>query len=813
MRIFVASWFFPPSTSSEGIVSYKLLRNSRHLYDVCSSASSRWSYGQTLPLDAENITLLSVDTDDFAVWIEEAVRIFCERHAQEPYDAIMTRSMPPESVLCALRIKAAYPDIPWIASLADPIAKSPYHIKSWVIESEELSEQEKADFQVALTAGCKAWKNNPAEGIGLMCELKELEDEIIHGADSIIFPCDSLKSYVLGSRRRSRVFSLPHTFDRSLYPVRSTADTPSSQDPVMLTFLGHSDTVRSLEPFVRALDVLQRRDSRALSRLRIRFIGNVTEQVRTLVYNFYLYDHISIEPSVAYQTSLALMEESDWLLHVDAKFGFLDCAGKSIFFAGKLADYMGTDTPILALTGRYSPADEIVRNAGGLCFDPEDIEGIAEAFSHIAQGTLHPSVNREYRSGYDAVRVAADFDRIIEQSTGYADAPFTRDSWPVVHADADAEKFLSICVPAYNAEVYLDRCLFSLVSCKLAQLLDIIVVNDGSSDATHTIAWAYQQQYPGIVRCIDKQNGGHGSTINTALACAEGRYFRVVDSDDWLDSINLAKLMETILEQDFDADLVSTNYHQVYLDDGHTVHWTKISDVANYHVFDFGDEDFTMEYFTMASSMIKTELLRQAHVRLQEQSYYVDVEYILLPIPFVKTVMFTPEYLYRYAVGNAEQSINPELFIKRYDHHDRVIRRMVAYYEEMLPTMPEGQARYMRSLFVRHLLRSHYLLSLLWDPDKTRGCARAQEFDHFLKENAPELYRACGARYGAVKDARRSGFDPQKAQRFVSLEKGAHKRTAKRAMRAAARRIARTSLGKKLVKTQGARALKERLTG
>ena len=281
MRFFVASWFFPPSTSSEGIVSYKLFRNSAHTYDVCSSKSTLWSYDQVLEMNASNIEVFAIETNELEEWVDKACALFEERHAKNPYDALMTRSMPPESIEVARRIREKHPDIAWIASLGDPIAKSPYDIKAWVIESSELKEQEKRDFQVALSAGCDAWKDHGLKGIRKMCALKEVEDYAINNATALIFPHDTPKNYVLGVRPRKYAFSVPHTFDKSLYPqsegtgaaagaASAGADAAgataagagetvgagnTSQSPNTKTtfaFLGHSDGVRSLEPVVRA---------------------------------------------------------------------------------------------------------------------------------------------------------------------------------------------------------------------------------------------------------------------------------------------------------------------------------------------------------------------------------------------------------------------------------------------------------------------------------------------------------------------------------------------------------------------------------
>lgn len=803
VRFFVASWFFPPSTSSEGIVTYKLFRNSEHEYDVCSSQSTLWSYQHELKVNADNIHVLPVDTDDFDVWIERAVELFEKNHATQPYDAIMTRSMPPESVEIARRIKETHPNIPWVASLADPIAKSPYDYKGLILEDPDISDSEKHWFRYALRDGCSAWETNQHENIRTMCAQKTLEDYVINTADALIFPCDTLKNYVLASRRRKNALVVPHSYDLSLYPEVSNAS--KNDDRIEFCFIGHSDVVRSLKPFVLALNEIRKASPHTLDKIHLRFIGNTPEEVRTLINNYYLYDTISVESSVDYLTSLKIMKETDWLLHVDALFDFLDEPGGSIFFAGKLADYMGTDKPILSLTGKGTPADIITRRAGGISIRQDDIAGIAEVFESIADGTLSTTINREYRDSYSAPEVAKRYDQQISEALD-RNRPFVRRFWPVAPEVKHLEqKMLSICVPAYNVECYLDRCLHSLVTCEVADWLEVLVVNDGSPDSSREIALAYQEHYPNIVTLIDKENGGHGSTINAALAKATGLYFRVIDGDDWVDSANLAKMLKKIESEKLHADLVSSNYHQVYIEDGHTVPWMKVSGRDNYVLFDLATEDMTMEYFTMASTMVKTDILRSANFKIQENTFYVDVEYILFPIPYVNTVMFTPEFIYRYAVGNADQSINPDIFTRRYDHHDRVIRRMLTYYANHKPDMSKGQKEYMSSLFVRHLLKSHYTLSLMWDTDKERGFARAKDFDEFFKSSDSELYEACRKRYPQLKKVQDADFDPDRITEPIDLD------NPDSFMKSSLKKIARTKAGSKLAHNRYARAIARRV--
>jgi len=351
-----------------------------------------------------------------------------------------------------------------------------------------------------------------------------------------------------------------------------------------------------------------------------------------------------------------------------------------------------------------------------------------------------------------------------------------------------------------------------MVNCEAANELEVLVVNDGSPDHSREIAYAYQERYPGIVRLIDKENGGHGSTINAAIAAASGEYFRVVDGDDWLNGNALASLIHNLRDKDLRPDVVSSNYYQVYIEDGHTVEWHKEGDSPYYQLIDVASSDLSMEYITIHSAMFRTDLLRKAEFKLQEHTYYVDVEYVLFPIPFIKTVLFAPEHVYRYAVGNPDQSVNETVFLQRYDQHDRVIRRMVEYMQAR--NMNAGQARYVNSLLLRHLLRSHYLLSLIWDKDKVRGAERAKKFDDFLAEKNPVLYSNVGRRYRAVRQARQAKFSVGLVKRLKSLETGTRGEPIRRRLRHVAGRMARvaarTHLGQQLIATNFGRHLKGR---
>ena len=132
-------------------------------------------------------------------------------------------------------------------------------------------------------------------------------------------------------------------------------------------------------------------------------------------------------------------------------------------------------------------------------------------------------------------------------------------------------KVLTIVVPVYNTEKYIKRCLDSIVCPSIIDDLEIIIVSDGSTDSSVCIAKEFQNQYPKSIKIIEKENGGHGSTINVGLKMASGKYFRVLDSDDWFNTIDFIDFVN-YLKYD-DVDLVVTNYSQEHIYNGESIQY------------------------------------------------------------------------------------------------------------------------------------------------------------------------------------------------------------------------------------------------
>ena len=107
-------------------------------------------------------------------------------------------------------------------------------------------------------------------------------------------------------------------------------------------------------------------------------------------------------------------------------------------------------------------------------------------------------------------------------------------------------KLLSIAIPCYNSQDYMERCIDSLLPG--GEDVEILVVDDGSKDMTPEIADAYEKRYPNIVKAIHQENGGHGEAVNAGIENASGLFFKVVDSDDWVDAQAYEKILDTLRE-------------------------------------------------------------------------------------------------------------------------------------------------------------------------------------------------------------------------------------------------------------------------
>lgn len=260
-------------------------------------------------------------------------------------------------------------------------------------------------------------------------------------------------------------------------------------------------------------------------------------------------------------------------------------------------------------------------------------------------------------------------------------------------------KYITFTVPCYNSEEYMRHCIDNLVA--VGDDIEVIIVNDGSKDSTGEIAAEYEKKYPTIVKAIQKENGGHGSGVMAGIKHASGLFFKVVDSDDWVepeDVLVMINLIKKHLSENKTIDLYVTNYVYEHAKDNSQF-------VMQYRKFLPKDKEFTWSelkrirletVFLMHSLMYRLDILKESKMELPSHTFYVDDIYAYVPLPYVKTIFYHDLNLYHYFIGREGQSINYDTMCRRYEQQQRVFEIMFSSYSlEKLKSFDRRLYKYM----------------------------------------------------------------------------------------------------------------------
>lgn len=303
-------------------------------------------------------------------------------------------------------------------------------------------------------------------------------------------------------------------------------------------------------------------------------------------------------------------------------------------------------------------------------------------------------------------------------------------------------KVLTIVIPAYNVESYIDRCLSSMCLDDPAYMdqLEILVVDDGGKDRTREIATGYCERYPKSIFFCHKENGGHGSVINYGIRRARGRYFKVVDGDDWINSQSLPGLLELLAREP--ADIIASSYRCI--EDG-SDRLLSVKEPTgrreNYGrsvSFDSGQVDCVIK---MHSMTVKTRLLQEMDRRMDEHCFYVDAEYITYPIPLAKNVYYDANDVYCYRLGRGGQSMSLKSMQKNHSMHRRVFDSLAAFYEG-LPDMSGARRRYIARCCAQ-LLENEFQIYISMG-NRFSSISRLRRFDRRVRLEHPAIYGATG---------------------------------------------------------------------
>ncbi|WP_035341365.1 glycosyltransferase family 2 protein [Halalkalibacter hemicellulosilyticus] len=300
-------------------------------------------------------------------------------------------------------------------------------------------------------------------------------------------------------------------------------------------------------------------------------------------------------------------------------------------------------------------------------------------------------------------------------------------------------KLLSVVIPCYNSAEYMRHCIESLLPG--GENVEILIVNDGSMDQTAAIADEYAKRYPTIIKTIHQENGGHGEAVNAGIRHATGLYFKVVDSDDWVDIRAYLKLLDTLqslVEKEKKVDMIVSNF--VYEKEGATykkiIKYDKVLPEGKVFTWNEMKKFPKGKYILMHSIIYRTQLLRECELELPKHTFYVDNIYVYTPLPYVKTIYYVNVDFYRYYIGREGQSVQESIMIKRVDQHIKVNKLLIESVQ-----IHEVEDENLRHYLLKHLEIVTVISTFLLIKSGTKeNLRKKKELWKYIKEQDTRLY-------------------------------------------------------------------------
>ena len=260
------------------------------------------------------------------------------------------------------------------------------------------------------------------------------------------------------------------------------------------------------------------------------------------------------------------------------------------------------------------------------------------------------------------------------------------------------DKILTVVIPTYNMESYLEKCLESVLVEQIIGLIEVMIVNDGSKDSSLSIAKRYQNRYPGSIVVVDKKNGNYGSCLNLAFNLAKGKYIRTLDADDCFDSTEFIKFIEKLRFLPNDVDLILTNFVINMIGTGKS---KLIKQKGNFgkiysHIIDFEKNGIL---YNIHAATYRTSILRDNHIKLSEGISYTDIELLVYSLFYCKNFVLFDISLYKYTIGRREQSVSMSSYLKNIDHISIILHRVVNNYNSYLSKLPTVYKNQIDALF------------------------------------------------------------------------------------------------------------------
>lgn len=303
------------------------------------------------------------------------------------------------------------------------------------------------------------------------------------------------------------------------------------------------------------------------------------------------------------------------------------------------------------------------------------------------------------------------------------------------------DKILTVVVPTYNMEKYLDRCLTSLIveDAKM-NCLEVLVINDGSKDCSSEIAHSYESKYPETFRVVDKENGNYGSCVNRGVSEATGKFIKVLDADDSFDNVVLSNYLDFLSKEELfsSADLIISDYCKV----------DENQEVINSYGFSYGDgplslaqvNDGMQPHFQMHGITYRTEMLKCIGYVQSEGISYTDQEWCFAPMAYVKTAWYFNKPLYRYTIGREGQTMEYSSVMKNMWMEIAGCKTMNETYTSLKSSVSPDACCYLQGKLIARICYIYSIFLCSGIKFIKQKEAELRDLDSYLKMNSSEMY-------------------------------------------------------------------------
>lgn len=300
-------------------------------------------------------------------------------------------------------------------------------------------------------------------------------------------------------------------------------------------------------------------------------------------------------------------------------------------------------------------------------------------------------------------------------------------------------KVLSVAIPCYNSAEYMGHAVETLI--EGGDDIEIILVDDGSKDDTLKIAKDYEKRYPDIVKAVYKENGGHGDAVNTGLKNATGVFFKVLDSDDWVDTDSLKRVVEFlsgVIRDSKSLDMLVCNYVYEKVGESPTViRYDNCLPENEFFTWSDIKKFKSSQYILMHSVIYRTKLLKDIGLSLPSHTFYVDNIFVYVPLPYVKTIYYMNLDFYRYFIGRDDQSVNEDVMIGRIDQQLRVTKILINAHD-----ITRIREKRLRKYMVNHLAMMMTICTVfLIKSGLPENLEKKREIWRYLKATNPKMSR------------------------------------------------------------------------